>query len=168
VEWHLRQVFSRLGIHSRGELANAPPSCDSQLVPGRNSGVRQRLDDALPETSMEVAVDARSRNHGTRGTTGQGAHQGLRRVRRADQTFSLGGVTKPSSRKESIKRKVLAVAATLTIVAGVITVGAPSASAATPACGDRCISLFSRELGTYAQPNVVEAVLDGWRRWASR
>jgi hypothetical protein len=61
----------------------------------------------------------------------------------------------------SIKRNVLAVVATLTIAAGVITVGTLSASAATPACGGGCISIFSRELGTYAQPNVVEAVLQG-------
>jgi hypothetical protein len=38
----------------------------------------------------------------------------------------------------------------------------PSASAATPGCVDEgCISIFSRELGTYAEPNVIEAVLGG-------
>src|SRR5512133_1431049 len=54
----------------------------------------------------------------------------------------------------SVKRRVLAVAATLTIAAGVITVGTISASAATPACDGGCISIFSREVGSYAQPNA--------------
>lgn len=62
-------------------------------------------------------------------------------------------------------RKALAFVAAL-IVAGsvVIAVATPSADAATPACSDSsdtCISIFSRELGTYADPNVVEAVLHG-------
>jgi hypothetical protein len=61
----------------------------------------------------------------------------------------------------SIKRNLLTAAATLTIAAGVFTVGTPSASAATPTCGPGCISIFSRELGAYGQPNVVEAVLGG-------
>ena len=61
----------------------------------------------------------------------------------------------------SIKRKVLAVAAMLATAGGVSTVGTLSASAATPACGQRCISIFSREFGTYAQPHFVEAVLGG-------
>ena len=32
VEWHLRKVFAKLGIHSRRELVNALPSVDSQLA----------------------------------------------------------------------------------------------------------------------------------------
>jgi DNA-binding CsgD family transcriptional regulator len=33
VEWHLRNVFSKLGIGSRQDLAQALPSSDSHLIP---------------------------------------------------------------------------------------------------------------------------------------
>jgi DNA-binding CsgD family transcriptional regulator len=33
VEWHLGKVFTKLGVHSRRELAKALPGSDSQLVP---------------------------------------------------------------------------------------------------------------------------------------
>lgn len=61
----------------------------------------------------------------------------------------------------SIKSKVLATAAMLTIVGGVIAVGSPSVSAATPQCGPRCIEIFSREFGTPTHPRFVETVLQG-------
>src|SRR3982074_3521889 len=61
----------------------------------------------------------------------------------------------------SIESKLCAVVAALTVVGGVGAVETLSASAATPACGPGCISIFSRELGTYAQPGPVEDVLDG-------
>lgn len=64
----------------------------------------------------------------------------------------------------SCKSKVLITAATLTMVGGLSSAVTPSASAATPECGQSCISVFSRELGTYSQPNVVETVLDGVAR----
>jgi hypothetical protein len=58
-----------------------------------------------------------------------------------------------------IKRKVMATLATLTIVCGVSAAATGVASAASPQCGDGCISVFSSELGTYDQLNFVEAVL---------
>ncbi len=33
VEWHLRKVSTKLGIHSRQELSRALPDSDSELVP---------------------------------------------------------------------------------------------------------------------------------------
>lgn len=60
-----------------------------------------------------------------------------------------------------IKRSVSAATATLSIVAGLIALGALPASAATPECGSDCGSVFSYELGTYDEPGVVEAVLQG-------
>jgi hypothetical protein len=61
----------------------------------------------------------------------------------------------------SIKGKLLASAVTLTVAGIVSTVGTLSAGAATPACGPRCVSIFSKELGNYNAPGVVETVLDG-------
>jgi len=61
----------------------------------------------------------------------------------------------------SITSKMLGAVATLTVVSVVSAVEALSASAATSVCGSQCGSVFSRELGTYAQPHVVEDVLDG-------
>jgi len=63
----------------------------------------------------------------------------------------------------SIKSKVLAAAATLTLVGGVGSVAAQSAGAATPSCGHRCIDIFSRQFGTHRSPNFV---LDVWRQGA--
>jgi hypothetical protein len=61
----------------------------------------------------------------------------------------------------SIKSKLLAGAATLALIGGVGTVGAMSASAATPSCGRGldCIDLFSRAFGTHQTPNYVLDVL---------
>jgi hypothetical protein len=62
----------------------------------------------------------------------------------------------------SIKSKVLAAAATLTLVggfgaAGALTAG--TASAATPSCGNACINVFSKQFGTHHHPNFVVDVL---------
>ncbi len=63
----------------------------------------------------------------------------------------------------SIKSKVFAAAATLTLVGSLSAAGALSASAATPSCGPNCIDIFSREFGTHHHPNFV---LDVWRQAA--
>ena len=71
----------------------------------------------------------------------------------------------PSPAVQAIKRKVSAAAATLTIVCAVSAAATGAASAASPQCGDACISVFSVELGSYDQLNFVEAVLgDGGAR----
>ena len=59
----------------------------------------------------------------------------------------------------SIKSKVFAATATLTLVGGVGAAGAMSASAATPSCGGSCVEIFSHEFGTHAHPNFVVDVL---------
>ena len=62
----------------------------------------------------------------------------------------------------SIKSKVLATAATLTLVGGVGTAGVLSAgprSAATPSCGNSCIDIFSQQFGTHKSPNYMVDVL---------
>jgi hypothetical protein len=66
----------------------------------------------------------------------------------------------------SIKSKVLAAAATLTLVGGLGAAGAltaGSASAATPSCGSTCINIFSKQFGTHKKPNFV---VDVWRQSA--
>jgi len=62
----------------------------------------------------------------------------------------------------SIKSKMLAGAATLTLVGGVGAAGAltaGSASAATPSCGGSCINIFSHQYGTHGNPQFVVDVL---------
>ncbi|MGB8907232.1 MAG: hypothetical protein WCC84_00645 [Candidatus Cybelea sp.] len=61
----------------------------------------------------------------------------------------------------SITHKITDVAAMLALAGSLTATGTISATAATPACGTHCISIFSKELGNYKQPGVVEAVFDG-------
>jgi hypothetical protein len=66
----------------------------------------------------------------------------------------------------SIKSKVLAAAATLTLVGGVAVTGAltaGTASAATPSCGHFCVNIFSKDFGNYRSPNFT---VDVWRQSA--
>ena len=55
----------------------------------------------------------------------------------------------------SIKSKIFAAAATLTMVGGIGAAGTLAANAATPSCGHNCIDIFSREFGTHKHPNFV-------------
>jgi hypothetical protein len=58
----------------------------------------------------------------------------------------------------SIKSKVFAATATLTLVGGAGAMGAltaGSASAATPSCGDTCVEFFSAEFANDGSPNFV-------------
>jgi hypothetical protein len=58
----------------------------------------------------------------------------------------------------SIKNKVLAATAALTLVGGLGTAGlmtAGAANAGTPSCGPNCINIFSHDFGTFHQPNFV-------------
>src|ERR1700730_18181407 len=62
----------------------------------------------------------------------------------------------------SIKSKVLAAAATLTLVGGVGTAGgrhAGTARAGSPAGGIACVNVFSYQFGTHKSPNFVVDVL---------
>jgi hypothetical protein len=61
----------------------------------------------------------------------------------------------------SIKSKLLAPAAVLTLAGGLSTMGTVAASAATPQCGAACIQIFSKEFGTYASPGFIESVFLG-------
>ncbi len=61
----------------------------------------------------------------------------------------------------SLRKKMAAIAAALTTICAMSAGVAIPASAATPACGQYCIGVFSSELGTYAQPNFVEHVFGG-------
>jgi hypothetical protein len=61
----------------------------------------------------------------------------------------------------SIKTKILAAAATLTVAGGLSVTGTPAASAATPLCGPHCVQIFSAKFGTPANPGFVETVFRG-------
>jgi hypothetical protein len=56
----------------------------------------------------------------------------------------------------SIKSKVFAAAATLTLVGSAgMGLTATSASAATPSCGNSCVNWFARDFGTHRSPNFA-------------
>src|SRR5580658_2733059 len=59
----------------------------------------------------------------------------------------------------SIKSKVIAAAAAMTLVGGVGAAGQLAAHAATPSWGNHCIDLFSGEFSTHFDPDLVLDVL---------
>ena len=67
----------------------------------------------------------------------------------------------------SVKSKILAATAALTLAGSLGAAGAMTANAATPSCGHRCINIFSRLFGNHFNPNFV---LDVFRQgaWAGQ
>ena len=61
----------------------------------------------------------------------------------------------------SIKSKVLAPAAALTLAGGLCTMGTVAASAATPQCGPNCVEVYSAKYATPASLGFVETVFLG-------
>ena len=61
----------------------------------------------------------------------------------------------------SIKSKVLAAAAVLTVAGGLSTVGTVAANAATPQCGPGCVEVYSMKYATATSLGFVETVLLG-------
>jgi hypothetical protein len=61
----------------------------------------------------------------------------------------------------SIKSKVLAAAAVLTLAGGLSTAGTVAASAATPQCGSSCLEVYSAKYATPTSLGFVETVLLG-------
>ena len=61
----------------------------------------------------------------------------------------------------SIKSKVLAAAAVLTLVGGLSTAGTVAASAATPQCGNACLEVYSAKFATPTSLGFVETVFLG-------
>ena len=59
----------------------------------------------------------------------------------------------------SIKSKVIAAAAALTLVGGFGAASAVSANAATPSCGKTCINIFNKNFSTFKNPSFVLDVL---------
>jgi hypothetical protein len=72
--------------------------------------------------------------------------------------------TLEKQQRMSVVRKALAAAATLLAVGGVSTFGAGAANAATLQCGPSCIDIFNAAYGTYASPNFVETVRNGFEK----
>jgi hypothetical protein len=61
----------------------------------------------------------------------------------------------------SIKRKVLAAAAVLTLASGLSTMGTLAASTATPQCGNACVEVYSAKFATPTSLGFVETVFLG-------
>jgi hypothetical protein len=61
----------------------------------------------------------------------------------------------------SIKTKVLAAAAVLTLAGGLSTAGTVAASAATPQCGNACVEVYSAKFATPTSLGFVETVFLG-------
>jgi len=61
----------------------------------------------------------------------------------------------------SIRQNVITVAATLTLIGGATVAATVPAGAATPACGEHCIEVYSTLFGSESNPRFVETVFHG-------
>ena len=55
----------------------------------------------------------------------------------------------------SVKKRIVAAAAAVTLAGGVGIASAGSASAATPSCGHHCVDIFTLIFGSHHRPNFV-------------
>ena len=61
----------------------------------------------------------------------------------------------------NIGHKALSAMLILALTGSVTVFGTLAVRAATPGCGAQCISIFSKELGSYTKPGAVESIFDG-------
>src|SRR5918911_2475349 len=166
--WTRRTGSARMRTASENpQPTPSPRNCAA--CPGVSSATDPTAPSLPPTATGPAAHHLRSRRPKRAGLTWTAPRQtpfeqfrraGLPPFRTKPPCSREESVVSPSIRVLSTRRKVVAAAAALTM-AGAVSAATSPANAATAECGPGCISVFSSELGTYADVNAVEAVLDG-------